>query len=182
MQIVSIQFQSLGQDSLLFNVTQAVGESGCATLHIQANQSNGFYVGFIIVKGLWHQIEKLKACLDNLTPETLEYLEYQILENKSELNYGDYLPYWLTLYGLAQSEAIHQLLVFCQDNKILLSEITGGENILHITQNKVLSINAQIFIPISMSLADIRENFILFCDALNIDGMLEPERPSNFHF
>ena len=86
----------------------------------------------------------------------------------------DYLPYSLETISLDKESIVESITAFLFDRDIAIEEITGSSYQAAYIQSAVFSTKFIILIPSSLSLLSLREEFLDFCDQLNIDAILEP--------
>jgi glycine cleavage system transcriptional repressor len=73
-----------------------------------------------------------------------------------------------------QPGIVHSLANFFSSRGITIEElVTRGYNAPH-TGTPMFSVNMAIGIPATMHIAMLREEFMDFCDELNLDAVMEP--------
>ena len=86
----------------------------------------------------------------------------------------DYLPYSLETISLDRDNVIESITSFLFDRDIGIEEISGSSYQAAYIQSTVFSTKFIILVPSQLSLLNLREEFLDFCDQLNIDAILEP--------
>ena len=130
-----------------------------------------------VVGGDWNNISKLESSLQSieLDDNTKMILKTSSSKDKTKDKKTDIMLYNLNIVSHNEANILPNLYSFCEANSLNMLNITA-DNTLGI-EYKVFMLNAQVEISALLSLTDIREEFMLFCDNLNIDGILDPIRP-----
>ncbi len=86
------------------------------------------------------------------------------------------LPYAVQVNCLHQSQVLDDLIDYFIKQEITLQDIyCAGYNTAS-TNTPMMLINMSVLIPADHAIATFRDNFLLFCESLNIDAVLEPEK------
>ena len=84
------------------------------------------------------------------------------------------MPYSLETISLDRDSVVESITSFLFDRDIDIEEITGSSYQAPYIQTSVFSTKFVILIPPQLHLLSLREEFLDFCDQLNIDAILEP--------
>jgi glycine cleavage system transcriptional repressor len=130
-----------------------------------------------VLGGDWNNISKLESSLQSieLDDNTKIILKTSASENNTKDKAQHIMLYHINIISHNEANILPNLYNFCEANELNILNITADNNISG--EYKVFILNAQIEINALVSLNDIREQFMLFCDNLNIDGILDPIRP-----
>lgn len=125
-----------------------------------------------LVAGTWSSIVKLESALKALEG-TLDI--NVILKRTNSLERSEnLLPYSVHIIGIDETEIVNEICNFFTTQKIHVDNLNLETEIIHSTETPIFSLNLLINIPCSISIANIREQFLTMCDDLNIDGVMEP--------
>jgi len=84
------------------------------------------------------------------------------------------VPYTLETISLDKESIIESITTFLLGRDIEIEEITGSSYQAPFAQTAVFSTKFVILVPPQTHLLSLREEFLDFCDHLNIDAILEP--------
>ena len=88
----------------------------------------------------------------------------------------DLLSYHIEVLSIDHSGIIHRLADFFSNRKINIENLTTDTYHAAHTGTPMFSLHMTVNIPGDYSLAQLREQFLDFCDDLNLDGIMEPVR------
>ncbi len=84
------------------------------------------------------------------------------------------MPYTLETISLDKESITESITTFLLDRSIEIEEITGSSYQAPYGETTVFSTKFIILVPPQIHLLSLREEFLDFCDHLNIDAILEP--------
>lgn len=128
----------------------------------------------IFISGTWDSIAKLETNLAPIGKKkgiTMQVVRSQPTDNELAL-----LPYSVEIITpLSTSGILAELGAFFAHQGVSIEEITVETypSRCNILLSYVLM---HVYIPADLELSELREQFIILCDDLNIDAALEPER------
>jgi glycine cleavage system transcriptional repressor len=130
----------------------------------------------ILASGSWNNIAKLETALQHLSEKDREQITLTL--HRTELKtYDEYLfPYNMQIIGINDANTIHSICCFTSEQNIIIEDLYLDTTVTHNTTTPMFIFHATVHIPVSASLSYIREQFMLLCEELNIDGTIEPER------
>lgn len=129
-----------------------------------------------LVSGNWHTISRLERELERFGEEHSTSMQFKRTGPKrlgKEL-----LPYAIDVVGLDQPGIVHSMSGFFTSRKVEIGEIATRS--YHATQTGAPMFSVQMFvnIPSTVHIAGLREEFMDFCDQLNVDAIMEPVKHS----
>ncbi len=127
---------------------------------------------YFLIEGNWNHIAKFENSLVSLQ-KNLELQIHTFRSNKTEKP-PQGMPYSLEIIVLEQENIIQHIVAFLCDNNISIQELTATRYQAAYNQNMVFSAKLIVIIPKESPLLSVREQFLDFCDRLNIDAILEP--------
>jgi glycine cleavage system transcriptional repressor len=91
-----------------------------------------------------------------------------------QLEYSDTIPYIIETFALNSRNILTNLVSFLQAHDITILEISSSLYPAHHVDSTLFSSKLLIAIPQEQALISFREEFLDYCDQLNIDAILEP--------
>lgn len=128
----------------------------------------------LLVCGSWDAIAKF----ENGLPMLSKRHEWHVAARRTNPTiWGDkLLPYTVQVIALDNIGLIQQITGFFADQQISIREMFSTTYPASHTGTLMFSLTMSVNIPSSVQLSDLRERFILFCDDLNLDAIIEPEK------
>jgi len=171
---MQLAITALGNNQINFiaEILPAIRDCNCNILEIRSSrlaQSTGAY---LLIQGNWNQIAKLESTLD-IIEKRLD-IKIHLLRPNQKDKAKDCVPYSLETISLDRDNIIESIASFLFDRGIEIEEITGSSYQAPYVQSAVFSTKLVILIPPQTHLMTLREEFMDFCDQLNIDAILEP--------
>ena len=158
--------------NFIAEILPMVGDCKCSILEIRYSNLAQSNAAYLLVDGNWNQIAKLETALDSLQRR----MEIKIIclrpEQKSKNI--EHLPYSLETISLNKNNIIESVTLFLLDREITIEDVVGSAYQAAYVQTTVFSSKFIILIPAQLNLLSLREEFLDFCDQLNIDAVLEP--------
>lgn len=164
----------LGSRSKKFinEILVTINECQCIILEISSSQLGQAIAAYMLIEGNWNHIAKFENCLDAIQ-KRLEIQTHTLRIDKSEKNVNG-MPYSLEIVTLDQENIIQTVATFLANNDITIQEFSASRYQASYNQSLILSAKFVVIIPKESALLSIREQFLDFCDQLNIDAVLEP--------
>lgn len=165
---------ALGDDrpGIVEQLSGTILECGCRIADSRMLVLGGEFGVILMASGNWNTIAKLEVQLAKLS----QTLSLNIATKRTEApgRKTDVLPYAVEVVGLDQPATVHSLAGFFANRSINIEElVTRGYNARH-SNTPMLTVNLEIGIPASTHIAMLREEFMDFCDSLNLDAVMEP--------
>lgn len=173
--MVLLTIIAIGQkkDLPLHAITKLCAQYDCSIANSYMSTMAGQQCLIMLVNGKWNDIAKLEPSLDNLRKESEVKLITQRTENTEPAS-ESYLPYTAQLIGVDSIPLIHDTLSFFQNNEITV-EAMRSDTVAY-TNTPLINLTLAINIPLTKNIGEIRDEFLVFCDDINIDGNIEPDR------
>jgi glycine cleavage system transcriptional repressor len=130
----------------------------------------------LLVSGNWHTISRLER-------ELIKYgdgngITMQFKRTEAGRMGKELLPYAVDVVGLDQPGMVHSLSGFFAQRKVEIGEVSTRSYTAAHTGASMFSVQMFINIPSSVHIAALREEFMDFCDQLNVDAIMEPVKHS----
>ena len=165
---------ALGKDKpgIIDEISTAVLNSGCMIVDSRMTVLGGDFALLLQVGGNWNSLAKLENQVQGLE----EQLELSIISRRAseQKSSQDLLPYGVDVVALDQPGIVHNLARFFSRRKINIQEMaTTGYAAAH-SGTQMFSVHMIVHVPASTHISTLREEFMEFCDELNLDALIEP--------
>ena len=126
----------------------------------------------LLVSGNWHTLDKLEKELQRLGAANDLSISIKRTANRS----GDdaLLPYIIDAVCLDQTGIVFNLAGFFSSRNIDIAELNTRSYAAAHTGAPMFSVQMTVNVPGATHIATLREEFMEFCDQLNLDAILEP--------
>lgn len=128
----------------------------------------------MLIRGTWHGIARLETGIKNLCKQ--KEFTYLIDRVKPEKPKSDLLPYTSQIIALDQHGILDEICEFFSKQEVLITDLHATTYPTSQSKNPMAFININVAIPADINISNLREQFMMLCEAMNIDGILEPER------
>jgi len=165
---------ALGTDKpgIVNDLTQAVMEAGCNIEDSRMAALGGEFAIIVMVSGSWNTLAKLESMIPGLERR----LDMGIVSRRTEERPpgANLLPYAADVVALDHPGIVYHLANFFSARSINIDELeTFSYRAAH-TGTPMFSVHIEVGIPSEMHIAELREQFLDFCDQLNLDAVIEP--------
>jgi len=167
---------AVGHDrpGIVNDLTKHILECGCNVADSRMSILGGEFALILLLSGTWNAIAKIEEVLPKLGDSLGLNITVKRTEPRSQQ--GNLLNYHVDALAMDQPGLVHEVTDFFSSRRINIERLnTDSYNAAH-TGTPMFSINMTINIPAGQSISQIREQYMDFCDAMNMDGMIEPVR------
>jgi glycine cleavage system transcriptional repressor len=162
------------QLNAIAEILPVVRDCNCTIIEIRSSHLGQAAAAYLLIQGNWNQIAKFENTLENIQ-KRLEIKIHTLRPDSKDKDKGkDFVPYSLETISLDKDNIMESITSFLFDREIEIQEITGSSYQAPYIQSSVFSTKLVILIPPQLHLLSLREEFLDFCDLLNIDAILEP--------
>jgi glycine cleavage system transcriptional repressor len=165
---------AIGEDrpGLVESLSKAILESGCSIEDSRMSVLGGHFAVIMLASGNWNTLSKLDNSLDQLRrQQSLEIISQRTTHRSPSARA---LPYGVDVVALDQPGIVHQLAGFFSARGINIQEMsTHAYNAAH-TATPMFAAHLTVELPATEHIASLRDDFLDFCDELNLDGVIEP--------
>lgn len=164
----------LGNNSIHFiaEILATISSCNCNVLDLKFSNFAQSTAAYLLVDGNWNHIAKVESLLENLQ----KHLEIHISTIRPETNEEKIasLPYSLETISIDRHNVIEDITGFLFERDICIEEINASSYPAPYVQTLIFSTKFILLIPPQVRLLLLREEFLDFCDILNIDAIIEP--------
>ncbi len=165
---------ALGHDKpgIVDALSQLVLENNCNIKDSRMTVLGGDFALILLVEGNWNTIAKLESQLNSMQNQ----LELTIFCRPTQAQgpKTDLLPYGIDVVALDHPGIVHNLASFFSQRKINIQDLVTSSYAAAHTASPMFSVHMAVDIPADLHIATLREEFMDFCDQLNLDAVMEP--------
>ena len=128
----------------------------------------------MLVSGPWNAIAKLEGQCEQMQTR----LDLSVLTRRTEPREPDgrLLPYAVEVVSMDHPGIVNQMAGFFSDRGINIEDLITTSYAAAHTGTPMFSVNMSVGIPADLHIAPLRQEFLEFCDDLNLDAVIEPIR------
>ncbi|UCE90235.1 MAG: glycine cleavage system protein R [Pseudomonadota bacterium] len=165
---------ALGTDrpGIVTDLTEAVLANGCNIEDSRMTVLGGEFAVIMLITGQWNSIAKLEGALPTLQEQLQLTLTARRTAERAPLTNA--IPYTVEVVAIDHPGIVHDLAEFFSARNINIHDLfTGSYHAAH-TGTRMFSLNMTVEIPGDTHIAGLRDQFMEFCDQLNLDAVIEP--------
>ncbi|MGR8941482.1 MAG: glycine cleavage system protein R [Gammaproteobacteria bacterium] len=153
-------------------ILSTIRDCRCSIVEIRYSRLEQTDAAYLLIQGNWNQIAKFENLMDALQKR----LDIQIHMLRPEREHKDkeFLPYSLETLSVDRDNIIEAVSSFLSIRGIEIEEVSGSSYQAPYISTSVFATKFIVLIPPEVRLLSLREEFLDFCDQLNIDAILEP--------
>ena len=165
---------ALGKDKpgIIDEISNSVLNCGCTIIDSRMTVLGGDFALLLQVGGNWNSLAKLENQIKSLE----ERLELTMISRRAseQESRRDLLPYGVDVVALDQPGIVHNLARFFSKRHINIQEmVTTGYAAAH-SGTQMFSVHMTVNVPANIHISTLREEFMEFCDELNLAALIEP--------
>ncbi|QIK37923.1 glycine cleavage system protein R [Caldichromatium japonicum] len=165
---------ALGEDrpGIVSQLSKLILDQGCNIEDSRMTVLGGEFAAMLLVEGKWNMLAKI----ENALPEIERQLGLTIVcKRTGERASGhNLLPYAVDVVAMDHPGIINQLASFFAERDINIEDLSTTTYAAAHTGTPMFAVHMTVGIPADIHIAALREDFMDYCDALNLDAVLEP--------
>ncbi len=165
---------ALGEDhpGIVNRLSRAILEQGCSIEDSRMTVLGGEFAAILLVEGKWNTLAKI----ENALPELERTLGLTIISKRtSERKYGgNKIPYIVDVIAMDHPGIVNQLAGFFADRNINIEDMVTNTYPAPHTGAPMFAVHITVGIPADTHIGSLRDEFMEYCDTLNLDSALEP--------
>ena len=165
---------ALGEDhpGIVNNLSKVILEHGCNIEDSRMTVLGGDFAAILLVEGRWNTLAKV----ENALPELQRTLGLTITCKRTgeRSRADDKIPYAVDVVAMDHPGIVNQLAGFFADRAINIEDMATTSYAAAHTGTAMFSVHITVGIPADTHIATLREEFMDYCDSLNLDAVLEP--------
>lgn len=169
-----LAISAIGNDrtGMVHDLTRIVADCGGSISESRMTTLGSEFAMLVLVSGNWHALARLETELKKLTDAGT--LSVQLRRTEPRAARSDMLPYSVDVVCLDQTGIVSNLSGFFSSRGIDISELSTRSYAAAHTGAPMFSVQMIVNVPSRIHLSALREEFMDFCDNLNLDAILEP--------
>lgn len=165
---------ALGEDhpGIVNTLSRTILEHGCNIGDSRMTVLGGEFAAMLLVEGKWNTLAKI----ENALPELGRQLGLTIIAKRTgERAKGrNLLPYAVDVVAMDHPGIVNNLAGFFADRNINIEDMATTTYAAAHTGTPMFSVHMTVGIPADLHIGALREEFMDYCDGLNLDAVLEP--------
>lgn len=169
-----IAISAIGSDrtGLVHDLTKAIADCGGSISESRMTSLGSEFAMLLLVSGNWHAIARIETELKRLSESGSMSIQLRRTEERPAR--ADMVPYSADIVCLDQTGIVSALAGFFAARGIDIAELTTRSYAAAHTGAPMFSVYMIVNVPSRVHLGSLREEFMDFCDHLNLDAILEP--------
>jgi len=165
---------AVGSDrtGIVHELTRIVTDCGGSISESRMASLGSEFAMLLLVSGNWHSLAKLETELKKLGDSG--NLTVHVKRTEPRAARTDMVPYSIDVVCIDQSGIVSGLSGFFASRGIDIAEVSTRTYPAAHTGAQMFSVQMIVNIPARIHLAHLREEFMDFCDSLNLDAIMEP--------
>jgi glycine cleavage system transcriptional repressor len=165
---------AVGEDrpGLVDQLSGFILDSGCNIADSRMMVLGGEFAVLLLVTGNWNNLAKLEDQIKQIEAKLGMTVSVKRTEKKERT--GEYLPYAVDVVSLDHPGIVHNLANFFSQRHINIQDLSTSSYAAAHTGTLMFSVHISLDVPADTHIASLREEFLDFCDRLNLDAVIEP--------
>jgi glycine cleavage system transcriptional repressor len=165
---------ALGADrpGIVRSLTKAIAEHGCNIEDSRMAVLGGEFAAMLLVEGKWNTLAKV----ENSLPELQTQLGMTIIAKRTSerTSARNLVPYAVEVVSMDHPGIVNSLASFFAERDINIEDMATSSYSAPHTGTPMFSVQISVGIPSQIHIAALRDEFMDYCDSLNLDAVLEP--------
>lgn len=165
---------ALGEDhpGIVNQISKAILDHGCNIEDSRMTVLGGEFAAMLLVEGKWNTLAKV----ENSLPELGRQLGMTIISKRTSQRAtgANLLPYMVDVVSMDHPGIVNNLAGFFAERNINIEDMATSTYAAAHTGTPMFAVHITVGIPADIHIAGLREEFMDYCDALNLDAVLEP--------
>ena len=167
---------AVGEDrpGLVDSLSGWILDSGCNIADSRMTVLGGEFAVLLLIEGQWNSLAKLEDQLDQVQERLGMTINLKRTEGKKPA--GALLPYAVDVVALDNPGIVHNLAGFFSKRGVNIQDLSTSNYSAAHTGTQMFSVHMVLDVPGEIQIAGLREEFLDFCDQLNLDAVIEPTK------
>ena len=170
--LLLISAYSTHPDSPLLAVSRRIADSGCNLADARLSTVGRDVSVTALATGSWDAVAKLEAMLGRM--ERDDGMKIHWYRTGPKAMQSNLLPYIVEVVASDRPGILYQLADFFDRQGITVENLQCSRYRAMQTGADMFSAHVTIGVPASMHIAALRDDFLAFCDDLNLDAIMDP--------
>ena len=156
----------------LVPLTKRISDCGCNVVEARVSSLGEDVVVALLAVGAWDAVAKLESGLARLERE--EGLKATVQRTGAKPQDAKLIPYVVEVVAADRPGVLHELAEFFASRGISLEQVNSSRYRAMQTGAEMFSAQITVGIPVKTHIAALRDDFLEFCDRLNLDAIIDP--------
>ena len=168
---------ALGEDrpGIVNKLSACVVDCGCNIVDSRMTVLGGEFAVMLLVSGKWNELTRLEDTL-KAQRDALDLIITTKRTQPSRLS-KDLMPYVVEVISIDHPGIVYQLANFFSTRDINIQEMNTTRYAAAHTGTPMFAMHITANIPAGTHVATLRDEFLDFCEAQNLDATIEPMKP-----
>lgn len=164
----------LGKDrpGIISSISKVIAEHSCNIEDSRMTVLGGEFAAVLLIEGKWNMLAKVESSLPDLEQQL--GLTIVIKRTSERENTRSLVPYAVDVFSLDRPGIVNSLSKFFAERDINIEDMVTSAYADPRTATQVFSVHITVGIPANIHIASLRDEFMDYCDDLNLDSSLEP--------
>jgi glycine cleavage system transcriptional repressor len=171
-QLVVITAVGDDRPGVVHDLSRVVLDCGGNIVESRMTALGSDFAMLLLVSGNWHTLAKLESELKKL--EENQGLNIMLRRTEARPADSDRVPYAIDVVCLDQAGIVFNLASFFACREIEIAELNTRSYSAAHTGAPMFAVQMSVNIPSDMQISVLRDEFMDFCDQLNLDAIMEP--------
>jgi glycine cleavage system transcriptional repressor len=169
-----LAISAIGKDrpGLAHDVVRTIADCGASINESRMLPLGGELAMQILVSGNWHAVARVESELARLAEAGGLALHLRRTEPRALRE--EYIPYSIDVIGPDHAGIVAGLAGFLTARNIEIAEVASRSYAAAQTGAAMFAVQMMINMPSRLPIAQLREDFMEYCDSQNLDAILEP--------
>ena len=169
-----LAISAIGTDrtGIVHDLTRVISDAGGSINESRMACLGSEFAMVLLVTGNWHSLARLETELKKLADSSGMLINLRRTEPRAART--DLLPYSIDAVCLDQSGVVSAISGFCSSRGIDIADVATRTYPAAHTGAQMFSVQMIINVPSKLHVSHLREEFMEFCDSLNLDAIMEP--------
>ena len=169
-----LALSAIGSDrtGMVHDLTRAISDCGGNIIESRMSALGSEFVMALLVSGNWHSLAKIESEIKKIADAG--EMVVQVRRTETRPVRSDMLPYSVDIVCLDQAGIVSSVAGFFSARGVDIAELDTHSYAAALTGAPMFSLRLVINVPSRIHLGVLREEFMDFCDHLNLDAILEP--------
>lgn len=169
-----LAISAIGDDriGLVHDLSRTVADCGGSISESRMTALGANFAMLLLVSGNWHSIARIETELNRLAETS--GISIQVRRTAERPAREDLIPYSVDVVCLDQAGIVAALSGFFSSRGIDIGELSTRSYAAAHTGAPMFSVYMAVNVPSRIHVGALREEFMDFCDQMNLDAILEP--------
>lgn len=162
-------------DGFVGELLSAISACHCSVLELRTASLTEMTSVYLLIDGNWNHVAKFEGLLDGLSSRfQVAVSVLRPKEGKAANMVPEGVPYTLETISMEKKDLLFAVTSFLLERGVVIDEINASMHPAMLFNNPVFSTRFTLLVPPNVRILSLREEFLDFCDGMNIDAILEP--------